>query len=194
MLADLKKVKCKGLEDMVYRMELTYDEIVDILDVKYIAGSTIGKTTALGISEISDISLILKSSLPKGVKVNNTIHDIRLKSNLTTYKTIKFSNKSFFYTILGFMESHSGALGDILGFVQLIPGSYKSDKPLNNTGIDKTHIKADFNNGIIANGFREPIVYCFPLDQPPGYKILSIKFFKKVNKSLLSRQSLLRRR
>ena len=25
---------------MVYRLELTYDEIVDILDVKYIAGST----------------------------------------------------------------------------------------------------------------------------------------------------------
>ena len=194
MLADLKKVKCKSLEDMVYRMELTYDEIVDILDVKYIGGSTIGKTTALGISEISDSNLILKSSRPKGVKVKNTIDDIRLKSNLTTYKTIKFTNKSFFYTILGFMESHSGALGDISGFVQLIPGSYKSDKPLNNTGIDKIHIKADFNNGIIANGIREPIVYCFHLDQPPGYKIFSIKFFKKVNKSLLSRQSLLRRR
>ena len=193
MLADLKKVKCKSLEDMVYRMELTYDEIVDILDVKYIGGSTIGKTTALGISEISDSNLILKSSRPKGVKVKNTIDDIRLKSNLTTYKTIKFTNKSFFYTILGFMESHSGALGDISGFVQLIPGSYKSDKPFDNTGIDKIHIKADFNNGIIANGIRELIVYCFPLDQPPGYKIFSIKLFRKVNKSLLSRQSILRR-
>ena len=33
-------------------MELTYDEIVDILDVKYIAGSTIGYTIPPGICEI----------------------------------------------------------------------------------------------------------------------------------------------
>ena len=31
-----------GLEDLVYRMELTYDEIVDVLDVNYIAGSIFG--------------------------------------------------------------------------------------------------------------------------------------------------------
>ena len=29
---------------MVYRLHLTYDEIIDILDVKYIAGSTIAYT------------------------------------------------------------------------------------------------------------------------------------------------------
>ena len=40
---------------MVYRMGLTYDEIVDILNVKYIAGSTIGYTLPPGVYEITDI-------------------------------------------------------------------------------------------------------------------------------------------
>ena len=74
--------------------------------------------------EISDINLMLKSLLPKEVKVNITIDDIRLKSNSTTNETIKFTKKIFFfYIILGFTQSHSGVLGDIEGFIQLIPGS-----------------------------------------------------------------------
>ena len=40
ILAGLKRVKYMDLEDMVYRMLLTCDEIVDKLDVNYIAGST----------------------------------------------------------------------------------------------------------------------------------------------------------
>ena len=42
ILAELKRVKHKDLEDLVYRMELSYDEIVDIFDIKHIDGSTIG--------------------------------------------------------------------------------------------------------------------------------------------------------
>ena len=42
ILAELKRVVYKDLEDMVYRLVLTYDGIVDVLDVKYIAGSTTG--------------------------------------------------------------------------------------------------------------------------------------------------------
>ena len=78
-------------EDLVYRMELTHDEIVDILDIKYIAGSTIGYTLPPGIYEISDLNLTLKSLLPNERKVNNIIDDIRLGSNLTTNKTIRFN-------------------------------------------------------------------------------------------------------
>ena len=61
---------------------------------------------------------MLKSLLPKKVKVNFTIDDIRLRSNLTTNKTIMFIENSFFYTILGFNQSYSGTLGDSEGFVQ----------------------------------------------------------------------------
>ena len=52
-------------------MELTYNENVDILDRKYIAGSTTGHTLAPSIYEISDLNLIIKSILPNEVKVNS---------------------------------------------------------------------------------------------------------------------------
>ena len=68
---------------------------------------------------------MLTSLLPKEVKVNFTNDDNRLKSVLTTNKTVKFTEKSFFYIILGFTQSHSGELGDIEGFVQLIPATLK---------------------------------------------------------------------
>ena len=48
ILAELGRVKYKDLEDIFYRMELTYYEIVDILDVEYISGSTIGYTLPEG--------------------------------------------------------------------------------------------------------------------------------------------------
>ena len=34
---ELKKAKYNDLEDLVYRFQLTYDEIIDILDLKYIS-------------------------------------------------------------------------------------------------------------------------------------------------------------
>ena len=95
ILAELKKVKYKDLDVMVYRIQLTSDEIVDILFVKYIAGSTNGYTLPPGIYETTDIILMVKSVLPSKIKVNITIDDIILKSILTTNKTIRFSKKSF---------------------------------------------------------------------------------------------------
>ena len=59
---------------------------------------------------------MLKSLLPNNVKVKITIDDYRLRSTLTTNKTIKFTKKTFFYAILGFTQSHSESLGDIEGF------------------------------------------------------------------------------
>ena len=82
-----------------------------------------------------------------------------------------------------------GELGDIPGFIQIIPGSYKSDKLINITGFDKVHLKADCVQGRIVNGTREPILYSFALSSKPGYKTYKeprFKLFKKVNKSLLS--------
>ena len=81
---------------MVYRIELTYDEIVDILDVKYIAGSTIGYTLVPGIYGVSVIHLMLKSLVPNKVNVTIIIDEIRLRSNLTNKKTIRFTKKIFF--------------------------------------------------------------------------------------------------
>ena len=151
LLSEIKGVKNRDLEDMVYRLQFTYDEIVDILDVKNIAGSTKGYTLPPGIYEINDINLMLKSLLPEEVKVAITIDDIRLKSNLTTSKTIRFTEKSFFL-ILCFMESNSPVVGDIPGFVQLIPGSYKSNKPVNILRIDKVPLTCDCFDGSVLDG------------------------------------------
>ena len=123
------------------------------------------------------------------MKVSITIDDIRFKSNLRTNQTLIFTAKSFFYTTLGFTRSHSYPLDDIEGFYQLISGSYKSDRPINITGIDKVHLKADCIQGSIVNGVREPILFSFALSSPPGHKIYKeprVKLFKKINKSVLS--------
>ena len=54
-------------------MELTYDEIVDILNVIFIAGSAYGYTLTFGIYEISDINLMIKSLLLDEVKVKKKL-------------------------------------------------------------------------------------------------------------------------
>ena len=169
---------------MVYRFQLTYDEVIDISDLKYIPTSTIGYTLSPGIYEIIYINLMLKSLLANEVKVNITIDDIRLKSNLTLNKTIKFTKTSFFCIILSFTQSHSGELGDTDGFIQLIRGKYKSDRPINITGIDKIHLKCDCVDGYVVNSCRQPILYSFAPSLPPGHKIYKeprIKRFKKLN-------------
>ena len=131
-----------------------------------------------------DLNNTFKYILPDNLKVLVTI-DIRLKSNLKTNQTLTFTDKSFLYTILGFTKSHSHPLDDIEGFYRLVAGSYKSDTPINITGIDKVHLKCDCINGSIVNGIREQILYSFALSSPPGhiiYKERIIKLFKKINK------------
>ena len=189
ILEDLKNAKFNDLEDMVYRFQLTYDEIMDILDLKYIPTKRTGYSLDPGIYEVDDLNNTLKRILPDNVKVSVTKDDIRLKSNLKTNQTLIFTEKSFFYTILGFIQSRSYPLDDIDGFYQIIAGSYKSDRPTNITGIDKTNLKCDCIQGSKVNGVREPILYSFALSSPPEHKINKeprVKLFKKINKSVLS--------
>ena len=189
ILEELKNVKYNDLEDLVYRMQLTYDEIIDILDQKYIPTKREGCSLNPGIYEVVDLNDSLKHLLPDNVEVNITIDDIRIKSNLKTNQTLIFTEKSLFYTILGFTQSHFYPLDDCDGFYQLIAGSYKSDRPINITGIDKIHLKCDCVEGGIVNGVREPILYSFALNSHPGHKVYEeprLKPFKNVNKSVLS--------
>ena len=162
---------------------------MDILDLKYIPTKRTGYSLNSGIYEVIDLNNALKYILPNNVKVNISLDDIRLKSNLKTNQTLLFTNKSFFYTILGYTQSHQGPLNDIEGFHQILAGSYKSNRPVNITGIDKIHLKCDCIQGSIMNGVREPILYSFALSSPPGYKVFKeprAKLFKKINKSVLS--------
>ena len=71
----------------------------------------------------------------------------------------------------------------------MIPGSYESDKPINNTGIDEIHLKADCINRSIVKVIREPILYSCALDKLPGQKIYKeprTNLLKETNKPVLS--------
>ena len=189
ILEDLKNAKYNDLEDMAYRFRLTYDEIIDILDLKYIPTKRMGYSIEPNIYNVVDLNKTLKNILPDNVKIGITIDERKYKTDLKSNQTLIFTNKSFFYTILGFTQSHQGPLNDIEGFYQILPGSYKSDKPIKITGIDKVHLKCNVVDGSIVNGVRESILYSFALDQPPGHKINKepkVKLFKKINKSILT--------
>ena len=189
ILEELKVIKYNDPEDLVYRMQLNYDEIIDVLDLKYIPTKRTGYTLEPDIYNVDDLNNILKYILPDNVKISVSIDEKKYKTDLEINQTLIFTNKSFFYTILGFTRSHSYPLDDIEGFYQLIAGSYKSDRPINITGIDKIHLKCDCIQGSIVNGVREPILFSFALSSPPGhkrYKQPRVKLFKKVQKSVLS--------
>ena len=136
-----------------------------------------------------DLNNTLKYILLDNVKVSVTKDDVRLKSMLKINQILNFTEKSFCYTNLGFTRSRSYPLDDIDGFYELITGSYRIEKPINITGVDKIHLKCDCIQGSIVNGIRELILYSFDLSSPPGYKIFKerrIKLFKTINKSVLS--------
>ena len=121
------------------------------------------------------------------MKISVNIYDNKLKSNLKINQTLIFTKRSFLCTILGFTQSYSRPLGDLDGYIQLIPGTYKSDKPNNITSIDKDNLKWDCVQGSLVNGVRKPILYSFALDKPPFHKTLKkpkINFFRKLNKSV----------
>ena len=96
IIEELKNANYNDLEDLVYRMRSSYDEIMDILDLKYIPTKRTGYILNPGIYEVVDLDNTLKHTLPNDVKVNITIDDIRLKSNLKINQTLIFTEKSFF--------------------------------------------------------------------------------------------------
>ena len=76
-------------------MELTYHESAEIPDTKYIATSSGKYTQPAGIKIFTDNNLMLILLLPDDVRVNIIIDDIRLRSILTTNKTIKVTKNLF---------------------------------------------------------------------------------------------------
>ena len=85
-------------------MQLTYDEILDVLDLKYVPTKKTRCSLNPNIYEVLDSNNILKYILPDNVKVSIKIDDVRLKSNLKNKQTLIFFDKPFFYTILGFTQ------------------------------------------------------------------------------------------
>ena len=68
------------------------------------------------------------------------------------------------------------------------PGVYTSDKILNSSTIGKIHLKCDVIDGSVANGIREPRIFSFVLDKPPGYKVFcepETILYRRINKNVL---------
>ena len=67
------------------------NEYLDILDVKYNNGATIGYVFSPRIYEITEFISMINPSIPDEVKVNITIDDIRLRASLGGTKFINLS-------------------------------------------------------------------------------------------------------
>ena len=68
--------------DLVYRLQLTYDEITDTLNLTYIPAKRTGYSLNPGIYEVVDLNNTLKYILPDNVKLSVTTDDVRLETNL----------------------------------------------------------------------------------------------------------------
>ena len=75
ILEKLKKSIYQSFDDMVFRLQLTYDEIVNPLDFKFIPTKRIGYSLKPDIYQIGDLNNTLKNFLPDIVKVSVTIDE-----------------------------------------------------------------------------------------------------------------------
>ena len=119
ILEELKNSNYNDLEDLVYRFQLTYDEIIELLGLKYIPTKRTGYSLNPVFYEVIDINKTLEHILPHNVRVSVTLDGVRIKSSLKVIQTLIFTNKNFSYEILGFTRSRSYPLDDIDGFDQL---------------------------------------------------------------------------
>ena len=124
-LKNLKNVKYNDLEDLVYRFQLTFDEIIDKLDLIFTPIERIASSLPSSIYENFDTNKTLEHILPDIKKVINTNDGIRLKSKLRINQTLFFTKKIFFHTILGFTQSQSYPSNDVDEFYQLMKRKWK---------------------------------------------------------------------
>ena len=96
ILEELKNEKYNDLEDSVYRFQLTYDEIIDILDLKYIPTKRTGYFLNPNIYKVIDLNETSNHILPDNVKISVAIDEKRLKSNLKNNQTLLFTDKVSF--------------------------------------------------------------------------------------------------
>ena len=139
-----------------------------------------------GLYTFKDISESLFNILQSEYPVpSNTIviefDDITRKTKLVVNSgiiAIRFDEKSFFSTILGFTP----------GWDYKHYNKYISQKIVNLSNTNKIHLKCDCIDGTIQDGIRQPILFSFVLDKPAGYKVFcepeSIHY-KNLNKSVL---------
>ena len=133
--------------------------------------------------DISEVFNILQSEYPGPSNVFDIkFDDITMKTKLVVRDgiiAVRFDEKSFFNTILGFTP----------GWDYKHYNKYTSQKVVNLGSTNKIHFKCDCIDGCVVDGLRQPILYSFVLDKLPGYKVFSEPetiHYKKINKSVLN--------
>ena len=154
IIEEIRNTEYNDLKDMVYRMELTYHEVAEILVTKHIKAKSTGYTFRPQIYEKTDINSKLKSSHPDEVKIKTTIDDIRLKPNLTSNKTIIFTKRKLFYTVLGFTQFHSRLLGDFDGSVELSTDIFCT------RSVSHCHQDIKYTKHLEYNYLKKLIIWC----------------------------------
>ena len=122
-----------------------------------------------GIYTFKDISEaifnILQSKYPGPSNVIDIEYDdITMKTKLVVKSgviAIRFDEKSFFNTILGFTP----------GWDYKHYNKYISQKVVNLGSTNNIHLKCDVIDGSVVDSLRKPILYSFILDKLPGYKV-----------------------
>ena len=167
------------------QIDLIKDDIKLVLD-KY-NSSFITYELKPGIYSYREISealfYILQSEYPQsGSEILIGLDDFTRKTKLVVRSgiiAIRFDEKSFFNTILGFTPGW-----DYKHYIQ-----YLSQKIVNLSSTNKIHLKCDCIDGSVVNGIQEPILFSFVLDKPSGYKVFcqpETINYKKINKSVLN--------
>ena len=140
-----------------------------------------------GIYTFKDISEalynIFQSEYPgSGNVIDVEYDDITMKTKLVVrfgIIAIRFDEKSFFSTVLGFTP----------GWDYKHYNKYISQKIVNLGSTNKIHLKCDAIDGSIQDGVSQAVLFSFVLDKLPGYKVFSEPetiHYKKINKSVLN--------
>ena len=91
-----KNAKKNDIEDIVYRFQLTYDEFVNVLDLKYIHTKRIGCSLKRTMYQIGNINNTLKIFYPvmrkEVLTIDEKIYKLILKINQTRIFTEKLSS------------------------------------------------------------------------------------------------------
>ena len=105
----------------------------------------------------------------------------------STFGTLRFDEKSFFNSILGFTPHWD--YKPTIALHAYSPRVYISDKILNLNTVNKIRLKCDVIDGSVQNGLRHPVLFSFVLVKKPGYNFFSEPetfHYKKINKSVLN--------
>ena len=148
-------------------IELVEDDVRLVLD-DFISKFITYEITP-GIYTLKDLSEALFNLLhPEyreyNVSVDIEFDDITMKTKSVVRPgiiAIKFDEKSFFSTILGFTSCW-----DSKHYIKHI-----SQKIVKLSTTNKNHLKCDYIDGSIQNGIKQAIFYSFVLDKKPGYRV-----------------------